>query len=414
MKRVLMVAFHYPPAFGSSGVQRTLKFSQYLPAHGWQPLVLTVHPRAHAKVNAAQLEEIPAEAVVERAFALDAGRHLAIRGRYPRAVALPDRWAAWLLGAVPRGLALIRKYRPQALWTTYPIATATLIGHVLHRLTGLPWVLDLRDPMIDDSFPVEPAIRRAHAWIERRAVAAAARIVVTTPGTERLYRARYGLPEGRTLLIPNGYDEDNFAQAASRAAAHAGPRPLTLVHSGILYPEDRDPTAFFAAVAALARRAVVTPSSLRITLRASGHDDVLQRMIDAAGVGDLVKLEPGIPYADALAEMLSADGLLVFQAASCNHQIPAKLYEYMRSGRPILAITDPAGDTAQTLRASGGATIARLDDAADIERTLEDFLARVRAGTATGVDPAVAARYSRRAQVATLAAALDEAAERRG
>jgi hypothetical protein len=80
VKRALMVAFHYPPAFGSSGVQRALKFSQYLPEFGWLPLVLTAHPRAHANRSPAQLEDVPAEVIVKRAFALDAATHLAVRG----------------------------------------------------------------------------------------------------------------------------------------------------------------------------------------------------------------------------------------------------------------------------------------------------------------------------------------------
>jgi hypothetical protein len=46
VKRVLMIAFHYPPMHGSSGIQRTLKFSQYLPRSGWEPIILSAHPRA--------------------------------------------------------------------------------------------------------------------------------------------------------------------------------------------------------------------------------------------------------------------------------------------------------------------------------------------------------------------------------
>ena len=51
MKRVLMIAFHYPPLRGSSGIQRTLKFSRYLPEYGWQPLILTANSKAYAQVG---------------------------------------------------------------------------------------------------------------------------------------------------------------------------------------------------------------------------------------------------------------------------------------------------------------------------------------------------------------------------
>ncbi len=78
VKRVLMVAFHFPPLRGSSGIQRALKFVQYLPALGWQPLVLSAHPRAYVNQGPDQMAEIPPEAVVKRAFAIDAGRHLGL------------------------------------------------------------------------------------------------------------------------------------------------------------------------------------------------------------------------------------------------------------------------------------------------------------------------------------------------
>jgi hypothetical protein len=103
VKRVLMIAFHYPPMRGSSGIQRALKFSQYLPEFGWQPLVLTVNPRAYESVSHDQMCEVSDHVRVARAFALDTARHLSLRGRYPGLLALPDRWISWWLGAVPRG-----------------------------------------------------------------------------------------------------------------------------------------------------------------------------------------------------------------------------------------------------------------------------------------------------------------------
>src|SRR5215831_3848014 len=177
MNRVLMIAFHYPPCAESSGVHRALKFSRYLRDAEWDPVVLTVHPRAYERATAHQLREIPAGTPVHRAFALDASRHLSFRGTFPRFMALPDRWANWWLSAVPAGLRLIRRHRPQVIWSTYPVATAHLIGLTLHRLTGLPWVADFRDPMTEDDYPPDPLRRRLCGWIERRTAARAARLV---------------------------------------------------------------------------------------------------------------------------------------------------------------------------------------------------------------------------------------------
>src|SRR5690606_38220369 len=99
LKRVLMVAYHFPPLAGSSGVQRTLRFSSYLPEHGWEPIVLTTHPRAYSTTSSAQLDQIGSGIRVVRAPAWDTKRHISVGGRYPAFLARPDRWLSWWLGA---------------------------------------------------------------------------------------------------------------------------------------------------------------------------------------------------------------------------------------------------------------------------------------------------------------------------
>jgi hypothetical protein len=104
MKRVLMIAYHFPPLAGSSGIQRTLRFAQQLPDFGWEPIVLTAHPRAYERVSDDLLREVPINLVVHRAFALDTARHLSIARRYPGFLARPDRWMSWRWGAVAAGM----------------------------------------------------------------------------------------------------------------------------------------------------------------------------------------------------------------------------------------------------------------------------------------------------------------------
>jgi len=409
VKRVLMVAFHFPPLRGSSGIQRTLKFVQYLPALGWQPLVLSANPRAFPQQGPDQMAEIAPGTVVRRAFALDTARHLSLAGRYLKSMALPDRYSSWLLGALPAGLAMVRRHRPQVLWTTYPVATAHLVGLLLHKLTGLPWVADMRDPMTDTDYPTDPQVRRVFLWLERKVVQHAALVVCTTPGAVDDYRARFPqLPRERFALIENGYDEENFRAASAAVPAPGG--PFTLVHSGVIYPSERDPEPLFAALAALKARGAIDAARLRLLLRATGHDDYVAGLLARYGIADLVQLAPHIAYRDALAEMLGAHGLLILQASNCNRQVPAKLYEYLRAGRPILALTDPAGDTAATLRAAGIDTQAPLDDAAAIEAALLRFLALAAAGQAPLPPAAVVAGASRRARSEQLAQLLDQAA----
>ena len=101
---------------GTSGIQRALRFSQYLPEFGWEPIVLTARPCAYERTSDDQVADIPSHIHVERAFALDAARHLSVFGAYPRLLADPDRWMSWWLGGVPSGMRLAarnaRRRRP--------------------------------------------------------------------------------------------------------------------------------------------------------------------------------------------------------------------------------------------------------------------------------------------------------------
>lgn len=384
VKRVLMIAYHFPPLGGSSGIQRTLRFSQYLPDHGWEPIVLSAHPRAFQQIDKSLLTDISDTVRVKHAFALDTAKHLSIKGRYPRILSLPDRWASWWLGAVPAGLKLIRQYRPDIIWSTYPIATAHLIGLTLSRLTNIPWIADFRDPMVQPDYPQNPSTYRAYQWIENKTMRHCAAAIFTTPGTLADYQTRFpDISASRFRLIENGYDESSFTGLPSPArSASADFRKLVLLHSGIIYPSERDPTCFFEAIATLLKRREISADNLSILLRASHHEDYLQSLIDRFGIGQIVSLVPPIPYKQALSEMLVVDGLLLLQAANCNNQIPAKLYEYLRAQRPILGLTDSVGDTAQKLKSMGIDTIAPLDSMEEIQQALSHFLALLQKGRA--------------------------------
>ncbi len=414
VKHVLMVAFHYPPVQVSSGVQRSLAFSRYLQEHGWDPVVLTAHPRAYPAISDNQMKDIPESVPVKRAFALDTSKHISIGSKYPGILALPDRWIGWWFGGIWSGLQLIRKYRPKVIWSTYPIATAHLIGLTLQRLTGLPWVADFRDSMTELDYPQAGPKRRAYLWIEKKVVRACTKAVFTTPGAVRMYRERYPeLPKDKWLLLPNGYNEEIFSEIEADLLKDKSTKkrqrrdPFVLVHSGVIYPSERDPRPFFQALANLRQRHAIDASRLRVILRATGHDALYQPMIEELGIDDIVFLEPGVSYRDALKEMMSADALLILQATSCNHQVPAKVYEYFRARRPVLSFTDRAGDTAIALSEAGLSDMAPLDDKEEIQRVLLSFIEKLELGSAAVANDKSVQRYSRQAAAKTLAGWLD-------
>jgi glycosyltransferase involved in cell wall biosynthesis len=407
VKKALIVAYHFPPQAESSGYLRSLKFCRYLPEHGWQPHVLTVHPRAYERTNPSQLKEIPASVRVDRVFALDTQRHLSFRGRYLRAMTLPDRWISWLLGAIPTGYRAIRRDNCEVILTTFPIASAVLIGWILHRLTGKPWVADFRDSMTEPDYPRDKYTWRVYRWLEKKAVRDAARLVFTASSAVRMYLERYPtLSPSRCSLIMNGYDEEDFRDLipAPRIPNH----PLRIVHMGLLYPVERDPKPFFRAVSQLQRDGKLGGARVRIELRASGYESAYEPMIRAEGIENIVHLLPPLPYRDALQDSASADGLLLFQAACCDHQIPAKVFEYLRLAKPILALTSRAGDTAALLEETGGATIVDSADWQAIYRALPEFLKAVETHTHAEPDRSMVLQYSRKEQAQALAQLLDE------
>lgn len=412
-KRVLLIAFHFPPQATSSGIQRTLSFSRYLGACGWQPMVLSAHPRAYSEQNPTQLASVPADVLVRRAFAIDAKQHLGYKGRYLEFTALPDRWISWALGAIPAGLALIRKERPQAIWSTYPISTAHLIGLALQRLAGLPWVADFRDPMLQPAYPVQRVQRALYRWIERQTILHCDMAVFTTQNAMADYRRRFPqVSPAKFRVIENGYDDDSFGltvPAAGMPLVHD--RRLTLLHSGALYRNGRDATPFLQAVASLKAQGVVTPTSLRLVLRAPGDLADMQACVDQAGVADLVEVAPPIPYADAVREMLEVDGLMVFQGSPYNAQIPAKIYEYFRARKPIIGLLDPAGETAHVLSKAGFDDLACIDSPEHIAIVLQRFLDGVRHGSAIVASEELVNSVSRQHRARELAQVLDAAVE---
>jgi glycosyltransferase involved in cell wall biosynthesis len=410
MKRILMVAFHFPPLAGSSGIQRTLRFVQHLPQFEWQPLVLSAQPRAYERTADDLQREVPANTIVRRTFAVDAARHLSFRGHYFAFLARPDRWISWRFDSVRQGMQMIRKFEPKLIWSTYPIATAHLIGAELHRRSGIPWVADFRDPMAQRGYPLDPVTWRQYEAIEKHALEHAVLSVFTTPSAARTYRQRYPSHSSRVVVVENGYDEESFAVAVATkpTLGPLTPGATTLLHSGIVYPAERDPTQLMAALQRLRASDIIRPTRFRIRFRGAVLDETLHSLARQHGVDDLIETLPPLPYRDALHEMRRADGLLVMQASSCNEQIPGKLYEYLRATRPIICLSDVAGDTVGLMRRAGVDTIAPLDSVDAIARLVPRFLEQMGSGCAPLPEPAFVANASRLSRTQQLAHLLDD------
>ncbi len=392
-------------------MQRTLKFAKYLPEFGWEPIVLTAREGAYPERfegNAA----VPEGVTIVRTGAIDVARHLSIRGKYFSSLAVPDRWGSWWLTAVPAGAQLVRKLDPALIWSTYPIATAHLIALGLHRLFRIPWISDFRDPMPHHYRKETAAGARLLRWIERKTVAQSTKVIFTSDGALSLYAREYNvLPSEGWRVIENGYDEDAFANIRPRGGVEKN-TTVRLLHSGALYPPGRDPEPFFDALASMKNDGEVSDANLLVTLRAAGRVAHYRKLVHEKGIDDIVQLADAVDYDSALREMVEADGLLVFQGAAFDCQIPTKVYEYLRAGRPIFALTSGRGDTSRLLSRLGIGNFAELDDREEIKRELRRFLAAIRGRYAHGLDEAAVRLCSRRARTRELAEVFDETAAR--
>lgn len=414
MRHALFITFQYPPDASSSGVLRTLKYTRYLADHEWRVTVLSIEPSAYETVDQGTLAQIPGNVRVVRTSYLDTKKHLSLRGRYLAITALPDRYIGWLPWAVRAGMRIGRSDRVDLVYSTSPPATAHLIAWRVSRGLGKPWVIDFRDPWFEEppepGAPGGPLFRRVDRWFEGRIVRDADHVVSTTASLRDLLVSRYPeLPRGKFSVIPNGYDEDDFARL-SRAGPVAGDEPdrMCIVHSGSINPMFRDPVPLVRALSQAAELGLVDSRKVRLRFLGGGphaDDAALHRSIADSGVSTSVEMLPRLPYADALDELTRADVLLLLQASDDTRGlVPAKLYEYLRMGKPVLALTLP-GESADLLARTGGGWVVDPADPAQIvqaigrlyrfwqERSLGRFVA----------DPQVLARYERRRLAAQLA-----------
>ena len=328
-------------------------------------------------------------------------------------MALPDNWQNWVVGGVVAGLISVIRQKPDVIVSTYPIASAHIIAYVLHRITGVPWVSDLRDPMAQTGYPSDQLRKKIYEWIERKIVKHCRFAIVTAPGAKALYQQRFPeIADDFWQIIPNGYDEKLFEQlkpVATAPSKNSGEKKRCVVlHSGLIYPDERDPSQLFSALSELKQEGAANIEHLLLRLRATGNDTLYQQQIDQLNIADLVKLEPPVSYLPALEEMLGVDGLLLLQADNCNYQIPAKAYEYIRAQKPVLALTPALGDTGQLLAKVGVADISPLDDKDQIKIALIHFLEKIREKKFVSVCHETIEQYSRQSQAVKFQALLEK------
>jgi len=351
---------------------------KYLPEHGWQPSVLTVSNPSVPLFDESLNADVPVGTIIRRARTLEPGYALkgavsaggsssrtgssilrtALKG-FARSVSnfvlQPDPQILWLPAAIKAGLRLLDEVAHEAIVVTAPPFSSFLVGAALARRTGLPLVLDYRDEWgISNAYweNKRPGAftRVIQSRMERHVVRAAKAIVATTRSSADSLRdiASQAGSSATVSHIYNGYDPDEFAAFPTQRETNRD--RFRIVYVGTLW-NLTSVAPLVEAVRFVAERSPDIASNLELVFagRRTGPQEEILRRLD--GTGCRVELIPHLDHQNAINLMATADlqCLLLSDVPHSGRVVSAKTFEYMATGRPILAIV-PHGENRELLR----------------------------------------------------------------
>ena len=408
----------YPPIL-SAGAERIIKFAQYLPEYGFEPLILTTGRYGGQATDAAQgvyrahdlvhtlfsgVRRRRAAGVAQEAqFRVATVGAQSLPGRMRDQLMVPDTKLGWLLPAMRLGSRLIAEARPALIFSTSPPETAHLAARQLAQRHRLPWVADLRDGWLYE--PPNPAVRQA-AWrrrVEQRLEASvltlAQAITAATDPIAADLRTRYPAAAERIHTITNGFDAAEF-EGLQRQRQPDG--VFRLVYTGAL-ASSRQGTSAEAFFAGLAQFVRAEPHvALRVVV--IGQVSPAEQAAAAShGLADVVSFKAAVSRREAHQAQLDADGLLLITAPGQRSVATLKLFDYIGAGVPILALAADNAAAAIVAQYDLGVTVAP-DDPTAIQHSLHEFIARQNTGAAWPGFAAAQQQFERRHLTGRLAA----------
>ena len=363
---MLIISYYFPPAGGSS-VQRVLKFVKYLPQFGWQPYVLTAREKDYPLKDNSLIQDIPKTLNIYRTPAPDlyqlyerlgkksadsavdisslsikegAEKNLLKRvALFIRAAFfIPDARVGWLPFALIKGLQIIHKEKVQFIFVSAPPFTTTLIGGLLSKLSGLPWVSDYRDPWTQAYFyftrPIFSA--RLESFLEKKLLHHANQFVAINQPLLELVSQKYDDNlQKKSIIISNGFDPEDFE----------GIKPVknsqfTVTYTGTINTK-MEPTTFLKAVHMLAKENRDFSRQIQIQLIGRVGDDIKKQIL-SLGLNQQIHFIDHLPHDECLAYTLGADILLLLipDDETSPLMMTGKLFEYLKSGNPILCLSE--------------------------------------------------------------------------
>ena len=404
---ILVISHAFPPS-GAVGARRIAGFCKHLPEFKLHPIVVTVDQQSCEKLDQSlpvqeqlQIERVrPRLTLLERyhryselravaprsgALADDSRRSglqplLNLRQQLVALLSFPDIHNGWLRPAQRAAAQAIRESRPDAVFSSGPPWTSHNVAYALARRYHIPWIADFRDQWASDpwrryDFNGEGAPRwrsKLDLWTEDRWVRHAALVVcVTNRQREALLRAHpRALPE-RVITIPNGCDGSWRPQPCGTDPM---PAKCVFLHVGELYGGRRI-DGFCKALQSLVHQGKVSATETIVSLVGKTEPDIQQHAVESAPElfrSGVISFRPQVDRKQVQEYLREARVLLVFQG---DHPtaIPAKFYEYIQTGKPILALTS-AGELKDIVLRTGSGLVADPDDQAAIRTAIEQAL----------------------------------------
>ncbi len=398
-KKVLITAYYFPPS-GGAGVQRTLKFIKYLPALGWEPVVLTVRDADYPAYDESLLAELPPDLKIYRTFipepyqlyrkltgrqmneAVDIAtlsRDAKQRKKFSERLAewiratffIPDARIGWLPFAVASGLKIIKKENIQVIYSSAPPYTCHLIGYWLKKFTGRPWVADFRDSWIGwlSSAKRQALPDKIDRAMEHSVLKFADRILTVSKGIAQDLGSRNPkLVDSRWQLLPNGYDGSDF----ENINAFPSQDKFVITYTGSLYGH-RNPYFLMQAIAELMTELSDLKQNLQLTFvgRIGGF---IEEMLNDSRFEGMIEIVPYVPHQQSIQYLLESNVLLlIIDDAPANKGIlTGKLFEYLGARKPILALA-PEGDAADLIRDLKAGIVVHPSNIEQIKQAVRNY-----------------------------------------
>ncbi len=425
MKRVLIVAPHFPPS-NLAAVHRSRLFARHLPAFGWEPVILTVHHKYYEERLDWNLQGLVSDDLwVEQVKALPT-RPLRVVGNIGVRGFLP---------MLQRALQIIDREGIDFLYIPIPSFFAAPLGRIIHRLRGVPYGLDYIDPWIhewpgsEQVFTKHWASRRLADVLEPFSVKEASLITGVAEGYYRAVLERNPHLEARaiTAAMPYGGEAEDHRRVSELGVQPylfgREPGVFQLLYAGALLPRAFKPLDRVC-------RAMAEHRSLFENVRfhfvgtgtspndAEGYN--VRPIAEKYGLWQTVITEhpARIPYLDVLAHLDVADAVFILGSTE-PHYTPSKVYQGVLSEKPILALLHEASTACAVLRETGAGhvlSIAGEEDLGRIERefapAFEDFRRFAATFDPAQVDRAQFDKYSARSVTHILAEAMDRVLQR--